>query len=244
MIMKTFNGHIALITGGAGGLGSALSRILAENQFHVIVADVRKESVDKLVAEINSNGHKASGLIIDLTNAAELDNAIASIYEDFRRLDVLINNAGIDLTVSVEEMPIEQWDRIMAVNLRAPFILSRAVFPLMRKEQQGGDIINIISTAALRAWPNASAYHASKWGFLGFSHALHTEGRKYGIRVTAVIAGGMQTPFLTDRFPDIDLTTLQDPANVAQTILHILHTPQGSVVPEIKILPMKETSWP
>ncbi|HSI82382.1 MAG: SDR family oxidoreductase [Candidatus Methylacidiphilales bacterium] len=242
--MNTFNGHIALITGGAGGLGSALSRLLAENKFHVIIADVNKPAVDKLVTEINSKGHAASGLIIDLTNAAELQNAIASIYEDFKRLDVLINNAGIDLTVSVEEMPVEAWDRIISVNLRAPFVLSKTVFPLMRKEQQGGEIINIISTAALRAWPNASAYHASKWGFLGFSHALHTEGRPYGIRVTAVIAGGMQTPFLTDRFPDIDLTTLQDPINVAQTILHILQTPKGSVVPEIKILPMKETSWP
>ncbi|MGH9159782.1 MAG: SDR family NAD(P)-dependent oxidoreductase, partial [Vicinamibacteraceae bacterium] len=82
-----------------------------------------------------------------------------------------------------------------------------------------GHIVNIVSTAAKRAWANASAYHASKWGLLGFTHALHVEARPLGIKVTAMVCGGMCTPFLLDRFPDIDRTTLQAPENVAEAPL-------------------------
>ena len=95
-----------------------------------------------------------------------------------------------------------------------------------------------------RTWPNASAYHASKWGLVGFSHALHTEGRPLGIKVTAVVAGGMRTPFLFERFPDLDPGVLQDPASVAQTIRFVLTQPDGTVIPEVTVLPMRETSWP
>jgi short-subunit dehydrogenase len=112
------------------------------------------------------------------------------------------------------------------------------------KPQGAGHIVNIASTAAKRAWPNASAYHASKWGLLGLSQALHAELRPHGIKVTSVIAGGMRTPFLLDRFPDIDLETLQDPADVAAAVRSVLLLPAGTVVPEIMVLPMRETSWP
>jgi short-subunit dehydrogenase len=112
------------------------------------------------------------------------------------------------------------------------------------RRQGAGDIVNIASTAAKRAWPNASAYHASKWGLLGLSHALHAELRPHGIRVTAVVAGGMRTPFLLDRFPDLDPTRLQDPASVALAIRHALLLPRESVIAELTIVPVHETSWP
>src|SRR5205814_3905693 len=112
------------------------------------------------------------------------------------------------------------------------------------REAGGGAIVNIVSTAARRAWSNAAAYHASKWGLLGLSHALHVEGRACGIKVTAVIAGGMRTPFLLDRFPDLDPALLQDPAHVAETVRFVLSQPDESVIPEVMVLPMRETSWP
>jgi short-subunit dehydrogenase len=121
--------------------------------------------------------------------------------------------------------------------------MSRAVWSTMATERRGA-VINITSTAATRAWANASAYHATKWGLLGFSRALHVEGRALGIAVTAVIAGGMATPFLLDRFPDIDRSTLQDPRNVARVIRTVLQSPQGTLIPEIMVLPEAESSWP
>jgi short-subunit dehydrogenase len=117
------------------------------------------------------------------------------------------------------------------------------VLPTMQQQGQG-HIVNIASTASKRAWANASAYHASKWGLLGFSHALHVEARPHGIKVTAVIAGGMQTPFILDRFPDTPLDKLQDPKNVADTIRYVLCQPAATVIPEVMVVPMQESSWP
>jgi NAD(P)-dependent dehydrogenase (short-subunit alcohol dehydrogenase family) len=156
---------------------------------------------------------------------------------------VLVNNAGVDYTLPIEELSLNQWDHVMAVNLRAPFVLAKHAARLMQR-QGGGHIINIASTAAKRTWPNASAYHASKWGLLGLSHALHAELRPQKIKVSAVIAGGMRTPFLLERFPDIDPGVLQDPANVAKTVRFLLTLPDETVIPEVMVIPMREGSWP
>jgi NAD(P)-dependent dehydrogenase (short-subunit alcohol dehydrogenase family) len=241
--MSDTNQRVALVTGGAGGLGAAVCRTLAKSGCHVIVIDVKADACALLAEELRSAGGSADPLPLDLRSYEAIAAASARLLADHGRIDVLINNAGIDRTVPVEEMTPEAWNSILAVNLTAPFLFSKAVLPAM-KEARSGTIINIVSTAALRAWPNASAYHASKWGLLGFSHALHTEARPHNVRVTALIAGGMVTPFLTERFPDIDLSTLQDPANVAAAVQFLLSTPDGTVIPELKVIPFKETSWP
>ncbi len=132
---------------------------------------------------------------------------------------------------------------LLGVNLDGPFWMSRAALRVMR-QQGSGHIVNVASTAAKRAWANAAAYHASKWGLLGLSHALHVEARAYGVKVTAIVAGGMRTPFLFDRFPDLDPALLQDPECVATTIAFVLAMPAGTVIPELTVLPMGETSWP
>jgi len=161
----------------------------------------------------------------------------------FGRLDVLINNAGTDMTLGIEDLSVTDWDRVVDVNLCGPFLLSKAVYPLL-KRQGRGHIVNIASTAAKRVWTEASAYHASKWGLLGLSYALHSEFRAHKVRVTAVIAGGMRTPFLLERFPELDPGVLQDARHVAATVGFVLTQPDETVVPEITVLPMRETSWP
>jgi NAD(P)-dependent dehydrogenase (short-subunit alcohol dehydrogenase family) len=236
-------GKIALVTGGGRGLGEALCRTLSGAGATVITADIREDLIQRVASESRSNGSQMTPMVLDVTDEARVDEAIHRIAAEFGRLDILINNAGTDKTLPVEELSTDDWDRVIAVNLRGPFLLSKAAFPLM-KEQGGGHIVNIVSTAAKRAWANASAYHASKWGLLGLTYALHVEGRPHNLKVTAVIAGGMRTPFLLDRFPDLDPNNLQDPLNVAQTIRFVLTQPAESVIPEIMVLPMRETSWP
>lgn len=241
--MTTIDGKIILVTGGARGLGEAICRELSAAGAHVLLADIRMDLAEQAAQQMRSNGGKVDPVQLDLTDDHQIQAAVEQIKQQYGRIDVLINNAGIDKTVSIEEMTVEDWDCILAVNLRAPFLLARQVLPIMR--QQGrGYIINVSSTAAKRAWPNASAYHASKWGLLGFSHALLTEARPHNIKVTALIPGGMRTPFLLDRFPEIDINTLQDPKNVAETIRFLLSMPEETVIPEMLVLPMQETSWP
>ena len=157
-------------------------------------------------------------------------------------LDALVNNAGIDLTTGIDTLAVEDFDRILRTNLRGPFLLAKFALPLLRERR--GDIVNVTSTAAKRGWANASAYHASKWGLLGLSYALHAELRAHDVRVTAVVAGGMRTPFLLERFPDLDPAKLQDPAHVARAVRFALSQPRESVVAEITVLPVQETSWP
>ena len=238
-------GKAILITGGGSGLGAALCRTLAAAGARILVTD---RDAARAAATLDSlppvsEGAPHGTLAFDVGDPEAALHAIETMIERYRGIDVLINNAGTDVTCAIDALSQADWDRVLRTNLSGPFQLARAALPCM-KRQRAGQIINIASTAAKRAWPNASAYHASKWGLLGLSHAMHAELREFGIKVTAVIAGGMRTPFLLDRFPELDPANLQDPANVAAVVRGLLLLPLESVVPEVTVLPMKETSWP
>src|SRR5438105_2682309 len=214
---KDLTGSVALVTGGGRGLGEHICRVLASAGAAVIAADLRAEAAEAMAQKLREQGARAAGVRLDVGDEKDASRVVGEAAERFGRIDVLVNNAGTDVTVPVEELTVEDFDRVLRTNLRGPFVLSRVVFPQMR--QQGrGHIVNVVSTAAKRTWANAAAYHASKWGLLGLSHALHVEGRKENIKVTAVIAGGMRTPFILDRFPDTPLNVLQDPKNAAETV--------------------------
>jgi NAD(P)-dependent dehydrogenase (short-subunit alcohol dehydrogenase family) len=230
-------GKVILVTGGASGLGAALSHVLTEAGAQVMVGDLNHDKAFRVADLLRTHA-----IAFDVSDPEQAQKAIEDTVKQFGKLDVLINNAGTDVTCSLDEVEIADWERVMRTNLFGPFLLSKFAVPHLRKTN--GQIINIASTAAKRAWPNASAYHASKYGVLGLSHALHAELRPQKIKVTAVIAGGMRTPFLLDRFPDIDVSTLQDPMNVAKAVKSVLTLPEQTVIPEIMVLPMQETSWP
>jgi NAD(P)-dependent dehydrogenase (short-subunit alcohol dehydrogenase family) len=240
---KQLEGRVALITGGGRGLGEAICLTLAEAGASVVPGDIRADLAEKVAIAARATGAAALPLRLDVADEDQAEEAVRLTLAKFGRLDILINNAGVDVTVPMDELSVSEWDRIIGINLRGPFLMSKYAMPVM-KEQGSGHIVNIVSTAAKRAWANASAYHASKWGLLGFSHALHVEARASNIKVTAVVSGGMRTPFLLERFPDIDLSVLQDPKNVAETVRFVLTQPEETVIPEIMVLPMKETSWP
>jgi NAD(P)-dependent dehydrogenase (short-subunit alcohol dehydrogenase family) len=241
--MTDLPGRVALVTGGGGGLGAAIAGRLAETGMGVVVADVDETRAEAVAGRLRAHGGKATALRVDVSRPADAEGALQATLGAHGRLDVLVNNAGVDRTAPFEELTLDDWDRILGVNLRGPLHMARAAFPVMRR-QGAGHIVNIVSTAAKRAWPNASAYHASKWGLLGLSHALHVEGRPLGVKVTAVIAGGMRTPFLLDRFPDLDPATLQSPATVAEAVRFVVSQPAETVIPELTVIPTGETSWP
>ena len=236
-------GKAIFITGAASGLGAALGEVLARSGADIVVGDLNQSMAAHVAGRLRDMGARAYPIGFDVGDPDSAGRAIADAIDNFGRLDVLINNAGTDKTLPIDELTPAQWLRVINTNLNGPFLMAKHGAAYMR-QAGGGQIVNVASTAAKRAWPNASAYHASKWGLLGLSHALHAELRPYNIKVTAVIAGGMRTPFLLDRFPDINAEALQDPLNVAQAIRALLLMPPESVVAEITVLPMQETSWP
>jgi NAD(P)-dependent dehydrogenase (short-subunit alcohol dehydrogenase family) len=234
---------VILVTGGGQGLGAAISKTLAEEGATIIPVDIKLQNLESTVKEIKGKGGSAYEYRMDVGDELDVEKTIKTIVDNHGRLDAIINNAGIDVTKPIEELTYDEWNRVINVNLSGPFNVAKACYQYLAKNKKG-HIVNIVSTAAKRAWANASAYHASKWGLLGFSHALHVEARKDNVKVTAVVAGGMQTPFILERFPDVDPNLLQDPRNVAHTVKHVLLQPEGSVIPEVMVIPMRETSWP
>jgi NAD(P)-dependent dehydrogenase (short-subunit alcohol dehydrogenase family) len=239
----SLRGQAVFITGAASGLGAALAERLAAAGAAIVAADIRAELAQASAARLRDQGGRAHAIGLDVADPDAVRRALDEALDTMGRLDVLVNNAGTDVTLPVGELTEADWLRVIGTNLNGPFFLARQAAAHMRRAG-GGHIVNIASTAAKRAWPNASAYHASKWGLLGLSHALHAELRQHNIRVTAVIAGGMRTPFLLERFPELDPGLLQDPANVAQAIHALLLLPPETVVAELTVLPMQETSWP
>jgi NAD(P)-dependent dehydrogenase (short-subunit alcohol dehydrogenase family) len=237
------SGMGALVTGAGSGLGEATAVALAKQGVRVACLDVRESAAARTAERLEG----AIALGCDVSDAAQVARAVEAAAGALGRVDILVNCAAIDHTYSVEELSVEQWDQVIAVNLRGPFLLSKAVLPLM-KAQKGGHIVNVASTAAVRAWGGASPYHASKWGLVGFGRGLGVEGRPHNIRVTTLIPGGMRTHFF-DRFADQgipmpDERNLQDPANVAEAIVFAIRMPAGSVVQELMVTPLNETSWP
>lgn len=230
---------VALVTGAASGLGKATADAFADAGYCVAALDLDGSRI--------SASDKIQPFACDVCDAAAVEQAIGEVLERFGRIDAAVNCAGIDFTYWLDELTVEQFDRVIGVNLRGPFLVAKAVWPVM-KRQGGGHIVNVASTAAVRAWSGASAYHASKFGVLGLSRGLGVEGRRDGIRVTTVIPGGMRTNFF-DRFaeqgiPMPDPDSLQDPATVARSIVYAVEAPQGSVIQELVITPPDEPSWP
>lgn len=241
--MQDLTGKVAIVTGGGQGLGAATARVLATAGVTVVCADVQTEKAQAVAAALRADGCGADAVRLDVTDEASVRSAVEQVRAQHGHIDILINNAGTDVTKAFHEMTVEEWERVLSVNLRGAFLMARYVIPHLY-EQGSGHIVNVASTASKRMWSNATAYHATKWGLLGFSHALYTEARQFGVKVSAIVAGGMRTPFILDRFPDTPLDKLQDPQSVAETILFVLRQPPETIIPEVMVVPLNESSWP
>lgn len=171
-------GRVALVTGASSGLGRASAVALAEAGADVALVARSEEDLRGTEGEVSGFGGRALVLPTDLASVEETAGAVERTLEEFGRVDVLVNAAGTDAPGTVEELDVEGWDRTLDVNLRAPFLLSKAVFAPMR-EAGGGLILNVSSVAGKKGWANASAYCASKFGLAGLirpwrTRAAHT----------------------------------------------------------------------
>lgn len=244
---QVLKGKVVIVTGAGSGLGEATAHAFGDAGCRVACVDINQKALERVSVSLEGQGVKSLALVCDVSNAKAVFTTVQHVREQLGRLDIVVNCAAIDHTLSVDEMSVEQWDQVINVNLRAPFLFAKAALPVMR-QQHAGHIINIASTAATRAWANASAYHASKWGLVGFSRGLGVEGRSAGIRVTTIIPGGMKTHFF-DRFVEQGIPLpeekhLQEPASVAAAIVFAAQLPPESALQEMVITPITETSWP
>jgi 3(or 17)beta-hydroxysteroid dehydrogenase len=192
---------VAIVTGGAGGLGRAEALLLAQEGAHVVVTDIDQAAIGKVAEEITQSGGKVLALKHDVTSESGWDRVIIETLEKFGRLDILVNNAGVILYKKIEDTSLAEWQWLMRVNLDGVFLGTRSAITAMKKTG-GGSIINIASVAGLIGNPDASAYHASKGGVRSFSKAAAIEcskaGYGYNIRVNSIYPGVMETKMADD----------------------------------------------
>jgi len=194
--MDRVKGKVAIVTGGAGGLGRAEASLLAREGAAVVVTDIHEASVQSVAQEINVGGGKALHLRLDVTSETGWDRVMQRTLQEFGRLDVLVNNAGVIFYKSIEDTSLAEWRRLMSVNLDGVFLGTKFAIETMKKTG-GGSIINICSVAGLIGNPDASAYHASKGGVRSFTKAAAIEcskaGYGYDIRVNSIYPGVINT---------------------------------------------------
>ncbi|KEQ21602.1 glucose 1-dehydrogenase [Paenibacillus tyrfis] len=183
---------VAAVTGGAQGIGKAVALEFVKAGYEVSVADTDKEAGMELMEQVRSLGGKGMFLPVDVAKETEVERWFKLMLDDFGRIDVLVNNAGIGVNGPMLELPMESFDRVLNVNLRGTFVCSQQAARAM-KRQGGGVILNMASTRALMSEAGTEAYSASKGGLLALTHAMAVSLGPYGIRVNAVSPGWIET---------------------------------------------------
>jgi NAD(P)-dependent dehydrogenase (short-subunit alcohol dehydrogenase family) len=222
--------RVAVVTGGASGLGAAIADALAGRGRHVVVLDRRPAA---------AHDHE----VVDLADSAAAEEAVRAAAER-GAVDAVVTAAGVDTPGRLGDVPRERWEQVVAVNLVGTAAVIRAALPHLDRNR--GRVVTVASTLGVRALPEATAYCASKFGVIGFSRALAAElaGR---VGVTTLVPGGMRTAFFDGRDeqyrPGPD-AALNDPADVAAAVCFALDQPPGCEVRELVVTPATEPSWP
>ncbi len=189
---RDFDGRTALVTGGAGGIGLAIARQLAEGGARVVLVDLERQALDVAAASLAEPRHHLA-LAVDVTRPEGVEQAVATVLEATGRIDILVNSAGVALLEPAGEVSEAAWERTLAVNLTAPLLLAQAVAPAMRR-QRHGRIINLASQASVVAIRRHAAYCASKAGLVGLTRVLALEWASDGITVNAISPTVVDTP--------------------------------------------------
>lgn len=234
-------GKVALVTGGGRGIGRAISKALAAAGAHVVVTARTQGQIDAVAKEIADAGGAAAAMAMDLAEESSVRRVFAAVRERLGRLDVLVNNAGIGLYGPVKDVPLEDLDRMVGVNLRGTFLCCQEAMRIMAP-QKSGYIINISSVVGFKGYPKQAGYAATKHGVMGLTKSLAVEAQEHGIRTSAILPGGVDTAMVREARPDLDPAILLQPEDVAQAVLYLLSLSDRAAVDEIYI--RRRTSQP
>lgn len=232
---RVLSGHVAIVTGGGAGIGSALSTALGALGASVVVCGRRPEPLRRTAEIIRQASGTAESIECDLTDLGSVEHMASQVSERFGRADILVNNAGVgSFAVPLHELPPDEWDSVMNTNLRGVYYCIRAFAPMMISARSG-HIINISSIASKNPLPKGAVYAASKWGLNGLSYSVAEELRGYGIRVSVVCPGST----ISDLSPHTgrDPNKMLKPEDIAHVIAMLATQAPQSFTSEVVIRP-------
>ncbi len=235
-------GQVALVTGASRGIGRAIGLHLARAGAEVILAARNQSALEAVAAEIREAGGRAHPLPLDLEDEASICGLVEWIETEPGRLDILVNNAGLTHSAPLTETSTADWDRLMRVNARGPFILCRQALGLLQRAPRGV-IVNIASVVAIKGYPNQSAYTASKHALRGISMALAEELRGTTVRVHVICPGGVNTDMVGRVRPDIPRDALMDPLEIAEIVGYLVGHRGNAVIDEVHIRRAASAPW-
>lgn len=228
-------GKIAIVTGASSGIGSEFCKKLVVQGATVYGLARRKKRLNELQEEL---GDRFIPVPMDITEYGTIENWVEKTFGDDHLPDILINNAGLGLFGPVDELSMEDWKTMIDVNLNGVFYLTRTIVPLMKSSDTHSHIINIASIAGLLGNPNISGYNATKFAVRGFSESLFKELRYDKIKVSCMFPGSIATSFF-DNAEGMDThSNMMQPSDVADTLIHILKTPDNMLINEITMRPL------
>ena len=240
--------RIAVVTGGGSGIGRSAALALQGDGWHVVIAGRRAAELDKTVAMAKSGGGRIVTVPTDVTSADSIAALFARARTEFGRLDVLFNNAGVGAPpVMLEDLPLDQWKRVVDTNLTGCFVAAQHAMRIMKDQNpRGGRIINNGSISAHSPRPNSVAYTATKHAITGLTKCISLDGRKYDIACSQIDIGNAETP-LAERFKhgvpqangDIKVEPLMDVDDVGSAVLYMANLPLSANVQFMTIMATK-----
>jgi NADP-dependent 3-hydroxy acid dehydrogenase YdfG len=250
-VESTLTGTVALVTGASSGIGAATARRLARDGASVALVARRRDRLEALEAEIAAAGGTALVVEADITDRAEAEAAVEQVVDRFGRLDTLVNNAGVMLLGPVVGADVDEWERMLAVNVQGLLYTTRAALPHLLAAAEDGsrrvaDIVNISSIAGRVAWSGYGVYNLTKFGVNGFTEALRQEVTRSHVRVGVLEPGGVATELASHNSPEIqgemttpfyEQTEVLHPEDIADGIAYMVTRPRHASVGELWIMP-------
>jgi 3-oxoacyl-[acyl-carrier protein] reductase len=239
--MKRLTGKTAIITGAGTGIGEGIAIAFAAEGAQVLLCGRRHDPLANCAAKIKQTGGDCFFLTADVSKAEDVEKVVEAALSHYGAIDILVNNAGVSGDGPIHQHSIAAWDRVMAINLRGPFLMSRAVLPAMRKQQEG-HIINISSESALEHYPGNGAYGVSKHALNALSEYIQRENQELGIRVN-VVCPGMVVTEMTETLSNLDHERSLFPEDIADLVLWLVTRRANIKIGRPVLIQTMENPW-
>jgi len=239
--MKSLSAKVAIITGGGTGIGRGLAMALAQEGARLVICGRRKAPLEETVQTIWRAGGNAAAVQADVSKEQDVEQVLKTALETFGTVDILVNNAGIGGGAPIHEHNVADWDQIMAVNLRGPFLMARAVLPTMRSKRSG-HIINISSESGLEHYSGDGAYGVSKHALNALGEYIQRENQDLNIRVDTICPGMVVTE-MSKNSPGLDHSKCLYPEDIADLVVWLISRRRNIKIGTPVLIQTMENPW-